>query len=479
MSGSVWSSQMPKSDDPIPVRAEIEEQLKTMLAGPRFKTAQTQADILECAVKAVLNGKKPTQDYIGKEVFGESFVREENDGVRVNFISLRKTIVRYYQHEGAEDKVIISLPEPSKDKTLKRPKGEAYKPSFKYNPKHRISKFYDLGKVLLNRPMPSFRNTYASDCFTAVLHLQPDHCDALIGFAESTCLETFFYGLARMRIGDAFDAASKAFALHPENWHAAGALGMAYSFLNEMELAEEHFRKAYSLDENQTLRYGWFHYFLFLEGHTEEALQLASLRVSDDPGDISAVVIRTIYSYLLQSEEEQIPSHLEQAHKTDCGWWGTLLLDLLMDLHPSSSRNDGSPLAYGGREYGTKHLENDLQRLLAAVGHLFGYYDFPSLTSACAAHSPDRNEFLRRYWMRRSALVDFAMLPRSHYLHWLLTKNYSDTDPFDALERAWRDLDPIVNFIDMIPLFAPLRNDPRFREFLSRRRMPARLRPLI
>ena len=103
-----------------------------MLATPRFKNAETQADFLELVVGRALQGKQTRGSDIAKALFEH----KDEINVRSNANHLRKTLERYYSQEGIEDLVLIALPKPPRERSVKLPEGVAYTPEFFYNPRH-------------------------------------------------------------------------------------------------------------------------------------------------------------------------------------------------------------------------------------------------------------------------------------------------------------------------------------------------------
>lgn len=119
-----------------PTSIEIKSQLEHMLAGKRFKTAWSQAEFLELAVRRALEGKKTPGHIVAKTLFKEKFRKDESTDVRATANHLRATLKKYYTGEGHGDLVCIALPEPPEDKSIKLPEGEAYTPLFSYNSAH-------------------------------------------------------------------------------------------------------------------------------------------------------------------------------------------------------------------------------------------------------------------------------------------------------------------------------------------------------
>ena len=103
-----------------------------MLASTRFRNAPNRADFLKLVAQRALQGKKTPGHVVRTVLFSEKF----DTDVRQTADHLRATLKGYYASEGREDLVVIALPAPPKDKTVKLPEGEAYTPRFSYNASH-------------------------------------------------------------------------------------------------------------------------------------------------------------------------------------------------------------------------------------------------------------------------------------------------------------------------------------------------------
>ena len=161
---------------------DIRNQLRHMLATPRFKNAETQADFLELVVGRALQGKQTRGSDIAKALFEH----KDEINVRSNANHLRKTLERYYSQEGIEDLVLIALPTPPRERSVKLPEGVAYTPEFFYNPRHAVAKAIRLGDYHL------IRGTYedsasAARYFVGALDNAPGTVRAALGVAEALC----------------------------------------------------------------------------------------------------------------------------------------------------------------------------------------------------------------------------------------------------------------------------------------------------
>src|SRR5579863_7827930 len=163
----------------IPTSPETKDQLAHMLASMRFRNAPNRADFLELVVQRALQGKKTPGHVVRTVLFSD---KSDND-VRQTANNLRRTLKEYYANEGREDLVVIALPDPPKDKTIKLPEGEAYTPRFSYNVNHPVGQEFVLGEFHRSRGTIE-DNFTALDHYNRVLKLAPSHIGANIGTAE-------------------------------------------------------------------------------------------------------------------------------------------------------------------------------------------------------------------------------------------------------------------------------------------------------
>src|SRR5580704_6917380 len=112
--------QAMSSAEIIPAPEDIKAQLQRTLASKRFSTASNQKDFLVLVVNRALKGKKSSELVIAQALFPK-FIKDESTDVRVTASNLRKALAKYYAREGREDLVIIALPEPPPDKSIKLP----------------------------------------------------------------------------------------------------------------------------------------------------------------------------------------------------------------------------------------------------------------------------------------------------------------------------------------------------------------------
>ena len=110
-----------------PTTPEIKAQLERMLASERFRNAKNQSGFLRHVVDRALPGKKTSETIRGKALLGHKYMKGcESMHVRVTADNLRHRSKNITPRRDVKTSVGIALPDPSKDKTIRLPEGEAY-----------------------------------------------------------------------------------------------------------------------------------------------------------------------------------------------------------------------------------------------------------------------------------------------------------------------------------------------------------------
>jgi hypothetical protein len=97
-----------------PAAPEIEAALERVLRSPSFQTVARLRRFLQYVVQEALAGRaEEIKEYsIGVSAYGRGIRFDPRcDGiVRVDAINLRKRLFSYYQKEGVDDNIVISIP---------------------------------------------------------------------------------------------------------------------------------------------------------------------------------------------------------------------------------------------------------------------------------------------------------------------------------------------------------------------------------
>lgn len=316
-----------------PTTPEIEAQLERMLACARFRNAKKQADFLEHVVKRALQGKKTSETNLGKKLLGRKYIKDESTHVRVAANKLRPALRRYYASEGRGDLVLITLTDPSENKSITPQKGEAYTPAFAYNPAHGVGKEYQLGMYYLARGMWE-DHPKAIDHFVAVLRMAPEHIGASIGLCEAYCA-TLYWDREFLSAADVDELAAQAAGFLDRvddrarsfwRLHAAGGYmlvtGAAVKAWEKESLrrATIAFDQAFKLDRAATEAYPPYFDFLIQVEKAPEAVRLVRQYLDARPGDMAA---HTTCARILLSAGEVLEAKevLQKALTIDRGYY--------------------------------------------------------------------------------------------------------------------------------------------------------------
>jgi tetratricopeptide (TPR) repeat protein len=274
--------------DITPPEQLVRNQLDHMLASKRFVNAPSQAAFLRLVADWTLRGKECSENAIGPVLF-PGFLKDESLDVRVTIRSLRKTIGKYYAHEGREDLVVIAIPKASPQDRRNQKPGESYAPTFSYNPEHNATYEVRLGQFFLDRRRSLDDLLEASDHFAKACAIVPRHLGAVIGHAE------VLIALKAVANADIDDSTEKAVELlgavksaSPLWWKPHAVYGWLMVVANHHAEAEVAFNTALSLDEDGTKHYRPYHGYLLAAGRVDEAMHLSRDGIIRDPRDTDA-----------------------------------------------------------------------------------------------------------------------------------------------------------------------------------------------
>jgi hypothetical protein len=143
---------MGNSGVPASIRAQVENELRRILASRQFKGTGKAAQLLMFVVTRSLDGKIPDQNEIFKEIFPN--YNPLNTDVRTTMYRVRSRLERYYAKEGINDPLIISLPKRPSAKKSAGGHSEAYPAVWSHN--RRLPEFpaFQIGLKLLAQFTP-------------------------------------------------------------------------------------------------------------------------------------------------------------------------------------------------------------------------------------------------------------------------------------------------------------------------------------
>ncbi len=453
-------SAMSANDEATPPTSEIVHQLERMLAGNRFAAAPNQADFLSLVVRRALKGKKTTEDIIGRELFGEKFTKDESTDVRVTASNLRKALRNYYGNDGREDRVMILLREPPRDKRIKLPPGEAYRPLFSYNPNHPESQKFRLGSHYLAQKSPEALSEALRYLHDVAL-TQTSHVPAHVGLVEALCAMSVYLSRSTPTpelLSVACQIVRDAIALNPDDWHTHAARGAALLCMGELQQANEEFDAALRLDKAQTLNYYWYPAFLLTTNQRERALELARVSAAERVESPQAHAAYGLYLYAMRrfEEAEQV---LTNALKLDRNYWLTRVM--LSALCLALDRPDDALGHY--------------ERIQLLVDEKASWI-MPGLGALCACKATKITKKKRSFMCRWAKELIAKIDPDVDWFQAALAC-IGFGEPENAvisLEHAYNHRHPLVLWLDAWPILDPLRLRPDFQAILTALRLPSK-----
>jgi hypothetical protein len=258
---------LPK-DEPNPT--ERQNQLSRILLDRRIKKHPKLSELLQFLVEWNMRGKVPSQEKIGIKVYGQSrdWVPLDNSCVRTGISSLSKLLETYYTTEGLEDRLNLTIEK----------FGAGYRVVFSYNLRNPVE--HNLRRGLRFIGIDAYA---ACDFLDAVLSVEPNHAEAIVGRMEHE-LWGLFYGYRAASNGflDLVEQqALKALTFDDRCWRAHVVMGAVWSCRFRWEDAAKSFELALDCSRVQTQAHPWYAGFLMARGETALALQLVRAKASE------------------------------------------------------------------------------------------------------------------------------------------------------------------------------------------------------
>jgi tetratricopeptide (TPR) repeat protein len=313
-----------------PTRIEIERQLERMLAHPMFEAQEQRAKIFKYLVKNALRRRKVNELGLFRRFYKLEQWEKHSTKVRTTVSQMRKDLLaKYYAEDGKDDPVIIALPAPERShkgkknyKIVRRPPGDAYKPTFAYNPRSRVARQFAIANFLL-RGGPS-QISMSLWRFAEIFSVEPRHPDVLLGFAEALGSHLLL-GLCSEEqrgkfIAEAFQITQGLDPATADPWRIHNVRGLLHTCAGELDMAGKEFDHALKLDRQATVSRGSYVFFLFETGKREEALRLFSLVVDEQASNPQAHAVYGIYLNKAGHYEEAERA-LSQALSLDRNCW--------------------------------------------------------------------------------------------------------------------------------------------------------------
>jgi hypothetical protein len=474
---------MPLEDEAVPTPRQITRQVERMLASPVFAEAEIQAKLLDHLVTKALAGEEVTEQTVIADLF-PIYSGTDSAIVRVHKKNLIGRIEEYYAYCGGEALVLISVPTKPRKKGYKPPPGEAYRPSFRYNPHHPADQDYRRGIYHLAQCAPG-DDGIALDCFSSVIKREPNHALAHTGIADVHLRRALYYHTQitpSVSLRKSEESALKAIDCDPSQWRPHAVQGSIECFHGRWDKARAAFSLALQCDAHHT-RYGGWYYpaFRLAQGHPQEALHLAEIRARENPHDAHAQVLWGIFLYLSRRFDDAMMA-LAVGETMNIRHWLTHLAIALLAL----ARNEPSAAR------------------IVLANQLLGEDLFPGLLAFCIAaelklrKSPEewgpsrthaKDSLLAPIYAALDELIDTLPQPSEQLANLLKRSRKKYVSPFQlalaylaindsrqairCLKRACAEHYPLCAWLQTFPLFDGLKDHQAFQELRRPVRRPS------
>ncbi|HEY6251240.1 MAG TPA: hypothetical protein VI685_14880 [Candidatus Angelobacter sp.] len=410
-------------------------------------------------MRGTLAGEEITEKYIRAKVFPTPPYKSESNIARRTIDLVRGLLNEYYAEDGKEDAVIIGLPTPPPGKRIKFRAGEAYRPVFSYNPRHPDSQKFRLGLHFLNEKSPESINQALGYLHELALS-ETGHPAAEIALVETLCAMSVYMSRSsptRELFSVAFQIVKNVIESNPDDWHPHAARGALLLCCHEIKSATAEFHTALRLDKTRTQHYAWYHAFLFTVGQRNQALQLARSHAAESIESPYAQTALGIYLYALR-EFKEAEAVFQNSLTLDRNCWLTHLA--LSALYLSVDRPDEALDHY-------THLQ-------VLVGAERSQWIMPGLAALCAVRANEIGK-AKRKWTIRWAKELITNIDDS--MDWvqcsLACIAFGETRrAVWALQHARHERHPLALWLEVWPIFDPIRRQKAFQSLVNRINLP-------
>jgi TolB-like protein/tetratricopeptide (TPR) repeat protein len=247
------------------------------------------------------------------------------------------------------------------------------------------------------------------------------------------------------------EAAERALQLDPQLGEAHSVLAnVAFSYDWDFDAAEREFQRALALDQNDPTAHQWHSHYCMVRNRLQQALEENSRALTLDPVSPLFNTTRAEIYY----NARQYDAAIAQAQRT-------------IEQYPTY------PLAYIwlGSAYREKKMYKEALEQFAQASKLSGNY--PAITvfyGHALALSGDTAG-------ARRALADLQRLSKTRYVSALYfagvyTGLGEKSTALDWLEKAYKERNDRLVYLNVDPMADPLRSEPRFQDLMKRLHLP-------
>src|SRR5579864_9024441 len=247
------------------------------------------------------------------------------------------------------------------------------------------------------------------------------------------------------------EAAEHALQLDPQLGEAHSVLAnVSFSYDWDFEAAEREFQRAFALNQNDATAHSWYSHFNMLRGHLPVALQENSRALDLDPVSPLFNTVRAEIYYNSRQHDSAIDQANRAIEQYPTYWLAYIWL--------GSAYREKRLYAQALEQFSeARKLSSDHPVIIALHGH----------TLALAGDHAGA----------RKALADLQTLAQSRYVSSLYfaavyTGLGEKSAALDWLEKAYRERNDRLLYLNVDPMADPLRSEPRFRDLMKRLHLP-------
>ena len=284
--------------------------------------------------------------------------------------------------------------------------------------------------------------------FQKAIEIDPEYALAYVGLADCYNLLSLYGSVSSSKtFPKAKEAARKAIALDDTLGEAHNSLAYAMSRYDWDQIAaEREFKRAIELNPNYAMAHFWYAENLMIMGRFDGAIDEMNLALELDP--VSLIINSSLsMAHFYRKQPEKA---LQQAKIT-------------IEMDPSFGH---AHIMASGIHGVLKHFPESVEEGKKAVelsGRSPFFLSWLGWAYAMAGMEKDAKKILK----------DLSEMSDTHYVSALclaiIYTGLNEKDlAFESLDKAYDEHYEVMAFINMVPMFDPLRDDPRFVELLKR-----------